>query len=160
QTDDGVTLEVGVREAEALTPAALDWAVPGHLEEKVEFYLRALPKELRRAFVPLAETAQSLAAQIAARDRLTARRESLTEALAAPIAERFRVSIDPAVWTERVLPDHLRVRVRVVDERGRELAAGRDLAEIFAALHLQKREASATVARAEPDAWRRIRAKW
>ncbi len=160
QSDDGVTLDVSVREAEVLTPAALDWAVPGHLEEKVEFYLRALPKELRRAFVPLAETAKSLAAQVAARDRLTARRESLTEALAAEIAERFRVAIDPAVWTEKALPDHLRVRVRVVDERGRELAAGRDLAEIFAALHLQKREASATVARAEPDAWRRARAKW
>jgi HrpA-like RNA helicase len=27
QADDGVTLEVGVREAESLTPAALDWAV-------------------------------------------------------------------------------------------------------------------------------------
>jgi ATP-dependent helicase HrpA len=36
-----VTLDVNVREAEALTPAALDWAVPGHLEAKVEHYLRA-----------------------------------------------------------------------------------------------------------------------
>ena len=57
QADDGVTLEVSVGEAEVLTPAALDWAVPGHLEAKVEHYLRTLPKELRRAFVPLAETA-------------------------------------------------------------------------------------------------------
>ena len=54
QADDGVTLDVSLSEAEQLTPAALDWAVPGHLEAKVEHYLRALPKELRRAFVPLA----------------------------------------------------------------------------------------------------------
>ena len=160
QADDGVTLDVSVAEAEELTPAALDWAVPGHLEAKVEHYLRALPKELRRAFVPLAETAKSLAEQVAARDRLTARRESLTAALAAQIAERFRVSVDPAVWADKPLPDHLRVRVRVVDGKGRELCASRELAEIDAALHAQKREASATVARVEPEAWRRARAKW
>jgi ATP-dependent helicase HrpA len=65
QADDGVTLDVNVREAEALTPAALDWAVPGHLEAKVEHYLRALPKELRRGFVPLAETARSWRRQVA-----------------------------------------------------------------------------------------------
>ncbi len=160
QVDDGVTLEVSLREAEALTPAALDWAVPGHLEQKVEHYLRALPKELRRGFVPLAETAKSLAEQVAQRDRLTDRRESLVEALAAQIAERFRVTIDPAVWADKPLPDHLRVRVRVVDAKGKELAASRELSEIDAALHLQKRTASASVARVEPDAWRRARAKW
>ncbi len=160
QADDGVTLDVSVREAEGLTPAALDWAVPGHLEQKVEHYLRSLPKELRRGFVPLAETAKSLAEQIAARDRLTDRRESLTEALAAQIAERFRVTLDPAVWADKPLPDHLRVRVRVLDAKGKELCASRELAEIDEALHLQKRAASATVARVEPDAWRRARARW
>ncbi len=160
QADDGVTLDVSVREAEALTPAALDWAVPGHLDQKVEHYLRSLPKELRRGFVPLAETAKSLAEQVAARDRLTDRRESLTEALAAQIAERFRVTLDPAVWADKPLPDHLRVRVRVLDAKGKELCASRELAEIDEALHLQKRAASATVARVEPDAWRRARVRW
>ena len=160
QTDDGVTLDVSVREAETLTPAALDWAVPGHLGQKVEHYLRALPKELRRGFVPLAETAKSLAEQVAARDRLTDRRESLTQALAAQIAERFRITLDPAVWADKPLPDHLRVRVRVLDAKGNPLCASRELAEIDEALHLQKRAASATVARIEPEAWRRARAKW
>ncbi len=160
QADDGVTLDVTVREAEVLTPAALDWAVPGHLEAKVEHYLRALPKELRRGFVPLAETAKSLGAQLASRHRLTAGRESLAEALAAQIAERFRVAIDPAVWADKPPPDHLCVRVRVVDAAGKELAASRELAEIRAALLLQSREASVAVAREDPGAWRAIRARW
>jgi ATP-dependent helicase HrpA len=160
QADDGVTLELGVREAEALTPAALDWAVPGHIEAKVEHYLRALPKELRRGFVPLAETAKSLAAQVASRHRLTGGRETLPEALAGEIAERFRIAINPALWADKPLPDHLRVRVRVVDGRGRELAASRDLAEIHAALADKSRAASAAIAHAEPAAWRAARAKW
>ncbi|HND61952.1 MAG TPA: ATP-dependent RNA helicase HrpA [Opitutaceae bacterium] len=160
QTDDGVTLDVTVAEAERLTPATLDWAVPGHLEAKVEHYLRSLPKELRRGFVPLAETARSLAAQVAARDRLTDRRETLPEALAAQIAERFRVTVDPQVWASRPLPDHLRVRIRVVDAAGRELGSGRDLTELRQVLHLQAREASVNVAREDPAAWKAARAKW
>ena len=160
QADDGVTLEVSVREAEALTTAALDWAVPGHLEAKVEHYLRALPKELRRGFVPLTETAKSLAVQLSSRDRLTGRRESLPPALAAAIAERFRIALDPAVWADKPLPDHLRVRVRVVDGAGKELAASRDLDEVRRGLLLQSREASVAVSREDPVAWRSARAQW
>ncbi|MSU71883.1 MAG: ATP-dependent RNA helicase HrpA [Opitutus sp.] len=178
QADDGVTLEVSVAQAEALTPAALDWAVPGHLEAKVEHYLRALPKELRRGFVPLAETARSLATDLSAQlknwsgDALVAEiarrgrrapsesNPTLPLALAAQIRERFGVTIDPAVWDDKPLPDHLRVRVRVVNETGKEFCASRELAEISAALHQQTRHASASVARLEPEAWRRTRAKW
>ena len=160
QADDGVTLDVSVREAEALTPAALDWAVPGHLEAKVEHYLRALPKEWRRGFVPLAETAKLLAGQLASRGRLTNRRETLPAALAAEIAERYRVALDPAVWADKPPPDHLRVRVRVLDAEGRELAASRELAEVRSTLLLQSREASVAVAREDPAAWRAVRAQW
>jgi ATP-dependent helicase HrpA len=158
--EDGVTLEVNVREAAALTPAALDWAVPGHLEPKVEHYLRALPKELRRAFVPLATTAQQVAQQLAQRDRLTGRRETLTAALAAQLRETHRVAVEPALWADKPLPDYLRVRVRVLDDNGRELAASRELPEIQAALEHHRRTASAALAREEPVAWRRARAQW
>jgi ATP-dependent helicase HrpA len=44
QEADGVTVRVNLTEAAALTAAALDWAVPGHLSEKVELMLKALPK--------------------------------------------------------------------------------------------------------------------
>jgi ATP-dependent helicase HrpA len=160
QPDDGVTLDVSTREAATLRQADLDWAVPGHLEAKVEHYLRALPKELRREFVPMAETVKSVAAQVAQRDRLTGRRETLTEALAFLIAERFRVAVDPSAWAERPLSDHLRVRIRVLDAKGRELVASRDLGEIQAALDQHTQQASATMATEEPPVWRRARAKW
>lgn len=160
QADDGVTLDVKVREAGLLDQAALDWAVPGHIEAKVEHYLRALPKELRRGFVPLAETAKSLTKQLISRDKLTGRRETLPEALAAQIREQHRVAIDLDLWAGKTPPDHLRVRVRVTDDEGRELCASRELVEIRAALGVQSREASATVAKEDPGAWQRARAKW
>ncbi|AHF93175.1 ATP-dependent helicase [Opitutaceae bacterium TAV5] len=164
QADDGVTLDVHIRDAAALTPAALDWAVPGHLPERIEHCLRALPKELRRGFVPLAETSKTLAAAAAARDRLTGRRETLSQSLAACIAEKHGVRVDPALWTEnetaRPLPDHLRVRIRVLDDDGREICASRDLAEIHALLATRGREASRSVAQEDPENWRRARLRW
>jgi ATP-dependent helicase HrpA len=134
--------------------------VPGHLEAKVEHYLRATPKDLRRAFMPLAETAQSLAVQLAQRDRLTGRRETLIEALAAQLTERFRIRVDLAMWVEKPLPDHLRVRVRVLDDDGKEICASRDLAEVQAALAARQREVSANVGREDPEALKRARARW
>jgi ATP-dependent helicase HrpA len=141
-------------------PAALDWAVPGHLELKVEHYLRALPKELRRGFVPLTETARSLAGQLAERDRLTGRRETLVEALTAQIRERFRVAIDPAIWADKPLPDHLRVRISIVDDDGREIAGGRELPALQSALHARTHAAGAAVASRDSTAWQRARARW
>jgi ATP-dependent helicase HrpA len=160
QADDGVTLDVNVRDAATLTVAALDWAVPGHLEAKVEHYLRALPKELRRAFVPLNENAKKFVGWVAARDRLTDRRETLTEALAAELRERFRLGVQAKIWDDKPLPDHLRVRVRVLNDNGVELCASRELAEIHAALQQRGREATVAVAKAEPEVWRRARAQW
>jgi ATP-dependent helicase HrpA len=165
QSDDGVTLEVSVPEAAALTPADLDWAVPGHLEAKIEHYLRALPKNVRiqlAALVPLGDAARDLAAELPRLMRLVSagKRPSLTDALVRQLEERFGLRIDPAAWAEKPLPDHLRVRVRVVDDKGRELGASRDLAEIAASLRQHHQAASVAVARAEPVAWKQARAKW
>jgi ATP-dependent helicase HrpA len=168
QPEDGVTLEINVREAEELNPLALDWAVPGHFEAKVEHYLRSTPKEVRRAFVPLAETARAIAAKLRERvlggaGRAPVDRSTLPpfgEAMAEEVARRFRIQLDPAIWTARPLPDHLRVRVRVLDDEGREICASRDLEEVKAAVHSRARELSTRVAREDPDAWRRARAAW
>jgi len=160
QSDDGVTLEVNVREAQALTPAVLEWAIPGHLEAKVEHYLRAAPKELRREFVPLADTARAIAKALKLQAAAGVHALPFLTALANEIAARYRVRIDPTTWSAKPLPDHLRVRVRVVDDEGKEICASRDLAEIKTALDSRTRELSQAVAREDPDAWRRARAKW
>ena len=158
--DDGVTLDVNVRDARGLTEAMVDWAVPGHLQEKVEHLLRALPKEQRRVFVPLPESARKLAAAVEARDRLTDRRETVAEALAAAIGERHGFAVDAAAWSSKPLPDYLRVRIRVVDDKGRELAADRSLATVRSLLDSMEKSGSVALARQDPQEWRRAREKW
>jgi len=159
KAEDGVTVRVSPAEAEVLTPAALDWAVPGHLPEKVELMLKALPKEQRRSLIPLAETAQGLVrdlALISARPK----QPTLAEALAELLQPRLGVRIDSAQWSTKSLPDHLRVRVEVVDAKERVLCTSRDLTEIQTLLHGSKREVSQKAASTENAAWRAARAKW
>ena len=156
---DGVTVRVNLAEAEALTPAVLDWAVPGHLVEKVELMLKALPKEQRRYLIPLAETAQKLTKDLALLSA-RARQPTLAEALAELLSPRLGVRIDPALWSNNVLPDHLRVRVEVVDNADKILGASRDLAEIQAQLHSRSRDVSKQAAAGDNGAWRMARVKW
>ncbi len=160
EMDDGVTLEVGVAAAAELEEKMLDWAVPGHLLAKVEHYLKSLPKELRRAVMPLAATAKSMVPQLRARDRLSGRRETLTAALAALLGERFQLRISPAVWDDRPLPDFLRVRVRVCDDNGTELVASRDRAEIEAAVATHEQNTSRSIVKEAPAMWRQACQQW
>jgi len=160
QDDDGVTLRVSLQEAVELTPAALDWAVPGHLAEKLEILLKALPKEQRRALIPLAETAQKISADI---QLLAARspQPTLAAALAEVLTGRLGVRIDPRIWEGKsTLPDHLRVRVEVIDNNGAVLGASRELAELQQQLGTKQREVSQHAARKDTGAWRTAREKW
>ena len=159
QESDGVTVRVSLAEAEALTAAALDWAVPGHLPEKVELMLKALPKEQRRELIPLTETAQQLTRDLAL---LSARAQppTLAAALAELLSPRLGVRIDPALWHDQTLPDHLRVRVEVVDNQDKVVGASRNLAEIQAQLHLRQRDVSKQAATVDNAAWRAARAQW
>jgi len=157
--NDGVTLRVTVAEAEALTPAMLDWAIPGHLAEKVELMLKALPKEQRRDLIPLTETAQKLTRDLALLSG-RANPPTLAEALAELLSPRLGVRIDPALWNGKFLPDHLRVRVEVADKRDKIVGASRDLAEIQAQLDNRQRDVSRHASTADSPAWRAARSKW
>ncbi len=159
QESDGVTVRVSLAEAGALTPAVLDWAVPGHLVEKVELMLKALPKEQRRDLIPLAETAQKLAKNLGLLSG-RAKPPTLAAALAELLSPRLGVRIDPALWSNHVLPDHLRVRIEVVDNANKVLGASRDLAEIQTQLHRRSRTVSRQAASGDNSAWRAARAKW
>lgn len=159
QEGDGVTLRVNLVEAAALTSATLDWAIPGHLAEKVELMLKILPKEQRRDLIPLTETAQKLTRDLALLSA-RAKQPTLAEALAELLSPRLGVRIDPALWSDKQLPDHLRVRVEVIDNQGKTVGASRDLAEVQTQLDTRQRDVSKHAANVDNGAWRAARAKW
>lgn len=59
EKEDGVRLLVPEKQLNLLPPWALSAPVPGYRRELAELYLRKLPRERRRAFSPLRETAEN-----------------------------------------------------------------------------------------------------
>jgi ATP-dependent helicase HrpA len=157
EEDDGVTLEVNARDARLLTAGVVDSAVPGHLGEKVEHYLRALPKERRRLFVPLKDHALRLAKAIGDRAKDQRARETVAEALSGEVRRLHGIWIDPSDWSAKPLPEHLRVRVRIVDDKGREVAADRDLVRALSQLEARERGTACGLPREDAEAWGRAR---
>jgi ATP-dependent helicase HrpA len=62
------------------------------------------------------------------------KRVTLTEALARYVQRVAGEPVSPDAWESAELPAHLRMNFRVVDDAGRELAVGRDLADLKAQL--------------------------
>ncbi len=141
--EDGVTVRVPLPLAERLTPAELQWMVPGLREEQLGELLRSLPKSLRKQLQPLEPKVAELAAGFQPQGG------DLLAALAAWIAQKYGVAIRPEDW--KALPDYLRPRVEVVDHRNKTVAAGRDLPAVHAALDGKK---------VQSDAWERAARRW
>ncbi|HKB92487.1 MAG TPA: DUF3418 domain-containing protein, partial [Opitutaceae bacterium] len=165
--EDGVTLQVSLADAETLTAESLDWAVPGHVESKILHYLEALPKELRRSVVPVGKAAKEIADALKEKqqknrsnDGSTKPAAYLIDALAEELRLRHNLPVDRRVWAESPLPDHLRVRVEVLDDSGKPLGASRNLTELRKILEQHQREISARLSASDSPAWRAARVKY
>ncbi|MGB5101902.1 MAG: ATP-dependent RNA helicase HrpA [Steroidobacteraceae bacterium] len=122
--EDGVTLEVPFPLLGALPAERIGWLVPGMLREKVIALLRGLPKELRRALVPIPDAA----------DRFLADAEPGTGSLNSQLARFVTQAAGQATETAQLdavaVPPWLKLAVRVLDVEGRVIAQGRDLDEL------------------------------
>jgi ATP-dependent helicase HrpA len=145
---DGITVTVPRALLAAIRPEQIEWLVPAWRREKVVAYLRALPKDIRRALVPLPATADEALPAMAA----AVGRQALPIALAEAVREVRRVELAANELDERALPAHLRLRVAVVDADGRALGASRELTALQRELGVP---VGAAAVAAAPDRWRR-----
>ncbi|MCB1949320.1 ATP-dependent RNA helicase HrpA [Nitrosomonas sp.] len=120
---DGVTVTVPLSVLNRLDASQFDYLVPGLIREKITWYLKALPKQIRRLLVPIPESVteflqwQSVSAPIA----------MLRDALAKFILRKTTLNISLDTWEDKAMPPHLLMNFRIVDEAGEELAMSRDL---------------------------------
>ncbi|MEI6034831.1 MAG: ATP-dependent RNA helicase HrpA [Verrucomicrobiae bacterium] len=124
---DGVTVRVPLPAAGSLSDAQIAWLVPGLREEQIEHLLRALPKTLRRSLHPLEAKVREVVAHF------QPGRGEFRRDLAEFLTRRFGVKVSASDWAERHLPDHLRPRVDVIDQKNQTIASGRDLHVVRAA---------------------------
>jgi ATP-dependent helicase HrpA len=141
---DGVTVDVPLFALNQVSAERAEWLVPGMLREKVLALLKSLPQKPRARLVPLPETAQALAQALSAPDVWA--RGSLLDALLARVRERTGLPVQRTDFKLETLPPHLLLNIRVLDEHGRQLAMGRDLAALKAQWGAQARGAFAALA--------------
>ena len=127
---DGVTLSVPLFALNQLDPARCEWLVPGMLKEKVHLLLKSLPQKLRRHCVPLPDYAAGFYERWF--ERLAEPPSGLVDAVIADMWDQVQVRPAQADFKLETLPAHLFMNFRVVDEHGRMLAAGRNLAQLRA----------------------------
>ena len=147
---DGVTLTVPLHLLNQMDARRFDWLVPGMIREKLTVLVKALPKRLRSACVPVPDfvTAALMAfppspqpSPQGGEGTVTpspfrgegwgeGQPQLLTATLAAFIHKKTGQEAPPDTWKEADLPTHLRMNFKVVDDAGAEMASGRDLAAL------------------------------
>ncbi|HHK5578285.1 TPA: DUF3418 domain-containing protein [Neisseria cinerea] len=126
---DGVTLTLPLTVLNRISPAALEWLVPGMIREKIQLQIKALPKQIRRICVPVPEFITQFLSQNP--DRNAPILPQLAQAIAKTAGDiRILEQINQDEWGAFRLPEHCYFNLRIIDDGGQELAMGRDLIQI------------------------------
>jgi ATP-dependent helicase HrpA len=118
---DGVTVVVPLPALNQLDPEPFDWLVPGLRREKVTALIKALPKALRRNFVPAPDYAAAVLQAAVPDDR------SLQEAVRRELKRMVGVDIPIDAWDAVELAPHLSATFKVIDAGNKILGLGKDL---------------------------------
>jgi len=136
---DGVTLAVPLFSLNQIDPRRCEWLVPGMLKEKAHLLLKTLPQKLRRHCVPLPEYAARFAERAAA-THVKGVIIGLIDTLIADLRETIKLDVKTSDFKLEALPAHLFMNFKVIDEHGRQLAMGRNLAQMRAELGAQAQQ--------------------
>ena len=122
--DDGVSVDVPLVLLGQVPRAQFDWIIPGLLEEKCLALIRSLPKSVRKNFVPAPDYVSRVL------ENFDYEGKPLTEALADRLFRLSGTRVDPADFQASNLERYLTLNVRVVDDRGKLVASGRDFDQL------------------------------
>lgn len=125
---DGVTLQVPVFALNQLDATQCEWLVPGMVKEKAQIFLKNLPQKIRRHCIPLPEYADGFVRRVS--ETPIKDRGPFASALARDIRQEVGVRCHSSDFKTENCPAHLFMNFRVIDEHGRTLELGRNLAEL------------------------------
>jgi ATP-dependent helicase HrpA len=135
---DGVTLSVPLYALNQVPAERCEWLVPGMLKEKVHLLLKSLPQKLRRNCVPLPDYSARFCETV--QNNGIFGKGSLLDAIIADIREQLRLAVKLGDFKQETLPAHHFMNFKVIDEHGRQLEMGRNLAALQAEFGGQARQ--------------------
>ena len=147
---DGVTLAVPLFALNQLARERVEWLVPGMLKEKVHLLLKSLPQKLRRHCVPLPDYAARFCERM--QDTGMFGRGDLVDAIIADIRTQTSLAVMTTDFKVETLAAHHFMNFKVIDEHGRQLDMGRNLATLQAEFGGQARQSFQKLAEATAQA--------
>jgi ATP-dependent helicase HrpA len=141
---DGITVEIPLFALNQVNEERCEWLVPGMLQAKIHALIKSLPQRPRSRLVPLPDSAARLYTALSEPSAFGA--SSLIDALLKICRDSTGVDIKRTDFKLDMLSPHLFMNFKVVDEHGRQMGAGRNLAALKAELGSQARGAFASLA--------------
>jgi ATP-dependent helicase HrpA len=132
---DGITVTVPIYVLNQVSEERCEWLVPGMLKDKVLALVKTLHQRPRSRLVPLPGYAEEFVAES------DFAQGDLLETLLRHVRERTQLAVQRNDFKREQLSPHLLMNFRVVDEHGRQLGTGRNLAALKAELGGQARSA-------------------
>ncbi|MEO6276606.1 ATP-dependent RNA helicase HrpA [Roseateles sp.] len=132
---DGLTVNVPIFALNQVSEERAEWLVPGMLAQKVTALLKSLHQKPRARLTPLPDfVAEFIELQPFCHG-------GLVDTLLRAVKDRSQIAVQRNDFKLELLPPHLFMNFRVVDEHGRQLGQGRQLAALKAELGGQARSA-------------------
>ncbi|HKW84442.1 MAG TPA: ATP-dependent RNA helicase HrpA, partial [Burkholderiaceae bacterium] len=132
---DGITVTVPIYALNQVSDERCEWLVPGMLKDKVLALVKSLHQRPRSRLMPL----QSFAEEFV--ETATFANGSLVDVLLKAVRERTQLAVQRNDFKQEQLSAHHLMNFRVVDEHGRQLGMGRNLAALKSELGSQARSA-------------------
>ncbi|GLR70162.1 ATP-dependent RNA helicase HrpA [Agaribacter marinus] len=126
QDIDGVCLHIPLSVLNQVHNIGFDWLVPGMRHELVVNMIKALPKRLRRNFVPAPDYAHACLSEIQWQDKNGAA-VALLDALAQKLFRMSGVRVNAEDFELTNLPAHLQFNFAVVNEKGKIISHSKSL---------------------------------
>jgi ATP-dependent helicase HrpA len=136
---DGVTVTVPIYALNQVNDERCEWLVPGMLKDKVLALAKSLHQRPRSRLVPLPDFADAFVQQVQAASGFGS--GSLVDVLQRAVRDKTQVDVKRGDFKLEQLQPHLFMNFRVIDEHGRQLGTGRNVAALKAELGGQARSA-------------------
>ena len=124
---DGVSVAVPEAVVHQIHSERLEWLVPGLIEEKLTYLIKSLPKRLRRQLVPVPDTVAALLPDLS---ELHRQQSPFWKSICEVVSKHIREPVKPSDFDVNSLPQHLRMRIELIDQEGKTIKSSRDLVEL------------------------------
>lgn len=118
---DGITVYIPSDDLFTLNDQHLGWGVPGNLKERISFLLKSLPKQVRVDINPIQVLADAVFSRLITKINI---KEDILQAINREVLDLIGVDIPLSRFNVSELPEHLKMKVAVIDNNGNIISRG------------------------------------